>query len=313
MNTTLDISAIVLVTGRCSDLEDLTRDYVTSLERSGQSFEILFVIDGDKHDAFAILSPFAEKDERIRVIKFAKSFGDATAIAAGFRHSRGQKLITLPAYYQVGPETIEILLQNLESHDMVVACRPEVLNRTAFGSFRRRLFHWLVSAFSGERFSDLGCAVRAFDRKVLEEISLYGEQHIFLPLLASKQGFRVTEVVAKAPDRVSSGGRSGARFYLQRMLDIFTVVFLVRFTKKPIRFFGMIGSITFVFGLCFLLVIIAQRLLFDVALADRPALLVSSLLTVLGLQIFALGLLGELIIFTHAREIKEYTIEKTIN
>jgi hypothetical protein len=97
------------------------------------------------------------------------------------------------------------------------------------------------------------------------------------------------------------------------VLDIFSVVFLVRFTKKPIRFFGMLGSITFLIGGLVLMYIIGQRLFFGVGLADRPALLVSSLLTVLGLQIFALGLIGELIIFTHAREMKEYTIEKVVN
>jgi len=97
------------------------------------------------------------------------------------------------------------------------------------------------------------------------------------------------------------------------MLDILTVFFLVRFTKRPLRFFGTIGSMTFAAGFIFLGYVLIERTFFDVALADRPALLLSSLLVVLGLQIFALGLLGELIIFTHARDIKEYTIEKVIN
>lgn len=313
MSRVLGISAIVPVTQRTEDTVELAKDYVAVLDSMEQSFEILFIVDGDKPEIFESLSELAATDERIRIIKFAKSFGDAIAISAGCHNSSGEVVLTLPAYYQVPPESIENLVKGLDTCDMAIARRQSGEQMSPFAVYRRKLFHWLVRISSGDNFSDLGCTARAFKRKVLEEIPVYGEQHIFLPLLASKHGFRIIEVEVAQPMRDRSRSRSGARFYLQRILDIFTVVFLVRFTKKPIRFFGMIGSVTFVFGLFFLLFIIGQRLIFDVALADRPALLVSSLLTVLGLQIFALGLLGELIIFTHARDIKEYTIEKIVN
>ena len=313
MSRVVSISAIVPVTHRTDDIVEITKDYIAVLDSMEQDFEILFIVDGDKPEAFESLQELAATDVRIRIIKFAKSFGDAAAIDAGFRYSSGEVLLTLPAHYQVDPESIKTLIDSLDSCDMAVARRKSSKQKSHFAAFRRRLFHWLVRISSGESFSDLGCSARAFKRKILEEIPVYGEQHIFLPLLASKQGFRVKEVQVAEAMRDRPKSRSSAGFYLQRVLDIFTVVFLVRFTKKPIRFFGMIGSITFVFGLSVLLYIIGQRLIFGVALADRPALLVSSLLTVLGLQIFALGLLGELIIFTHARDMKEYTIEKIIN
>jgi len=313
MSKELDISAIVPVSSESQDLANLTGDYLSVLESMQRSFELLFVIDGDNPQAFDTLRELAEKDKRIRIIKFAKSFGDAAAITAGFRHSAGQTILILPAHYQVNPESISLLIEGLDTCDMTVARRKSDGKGGRFEMIRRRFFHWLVRVSSGENFSDLGCAARAFKRQVLEEITLYGEQHIFLPLLAAKQGFRVTEIQVDSSQKSGVGGRSGASFYLRRILDVFTVVFLVRFTKKPIRFFGMIGSVTFLIGVVFLIFIIGQRLLFNVALADRPALLVSSLLTVLGLQIFALGLLGELIIFTHAKEMKEYTIEKIIN
>ena len=108
-------------------------------------------------------------------------------------------------------------------------------------------------------------------------------------------------------------GGYGLRTYLRRLLDLLTVVFLVRFTKKPLRFFGMIGGTTLLVGGVVLAYLLIERLLFGVALADRPALLLSSLLVVLGLQILALGLLGELIIFTHAQDIKEYKVETIVN
>ncbi len=145
------------------------------------------------------------------------------------------------------------------------------------------------------------------------EVSVYGDQHRFLPVLARRQGFRVKELdVAQSPkDQFRGAYRS--REYLHRILDIFTVFFLVRFTKKPLRFFGMIGTITFTVGGLITLYLVIERLFLGKALAERPALLLSSLLVVLGVQIFALGLIGELIIFTHAKQMKEYTIDEIIN
>lgn len=313
MSHNVDISAIVPVTARIQQVAEVAASYMRALDAMDRSFEIILVIDGDKPDAFDELIKLAETDKRIRLIKFAKSFGQATAISAGFRLSTGKIVLTLPAYHQVDPTSLPGLIDTLDECDMAVAHRWPRHRDSAFENLRHKFFHWLVKVSSRESFSDLGCAVRAFKREILDEIPLYGEQHYFLPILAANQGFSVKEVrVAQSPEDRYEGSYS-PRTYIRRFLDILSVVFLVRFTKKPIRFFGTIGSITFVFGGAVLFYLIVQRLFFGVPLADRPALLVSSLLTVLGLQIFALGLLGELIIFTHAREIKEYKIEKIVN
>lgn len=313
MTRDIDISAIVPVTQRSQDIAELAAEYIAVLDGTGRSFEILFVIDGDKPAIFDLLQEIATADKRVRIIKFAKEFGEATAVSAGFRLSKGQIILTLPAYYQVETASIIALIDTLDDCDMAIARRSPRYHKSAFEVQRRRLFHWLIKVSSGEDFSDLGCGVRALRREILEEIPLYGEQHSFLPILASKQGFRVREVPIPQSKRDRFEGHYRARSYLHGIIDILSVVFLVRFTKKPIRFFGMIGGITFVFGGLVVLYVVLQRLIFGIPLANRPALLVSSLLTVLGLQIFALGLLGELIIFTHAREIKEYTIEKIVN
>lgn len=313
MTHDIDVTAIVPVTQRRQDVAELAAEYISALDATGRSFEILFIIDGDKPAIFDLLQELATADKRVRLIKFARAFGEATAISAGFRLSKGQVIVTLPAYYQVEPASISTLVDALDGCDMAVAHRSPRYHKSIFEVHRRRLFHWLIRVSSGESFSDLGCTARAFKREILEEIPLYGEQHNFLPILASKQGFRVKEVPIAQSSRDRFEGGYSTRSYLHRILDIFSIVFLVRFTKKPIRFFGMIGSITFVFGGLVVFTVVLQRLFFGVSLANRPVLLVGSLLTVLGLQIFALGLLGELIIFTHAREIKEYTIEEIVN
>jgi hypothetical protein len=147
---------------------------------------------------------------------------------------------------------------------------------------------------------------------VLEEIHLYGDQHRFLPILADRQGFRVGEVDVRQSSKDRFDGVYRPRVYARSFLDIFTVFFLVRFTKRPLRFFGMLGITTSGLGVAWVVLLVVQRLFFDQALADRPALLIASLLLVLGLQLFALGLLGELIIFTHARNLKDYQVAEVI-
>ena len=250
--------------------------------------------------------------EQIQIIKLAKGFGEATALTAGFDNSCGQIILTLPAYYQVEPSQIPKVLDALHHQDMVISRRwPRT--GSLFERLRRDIFHWILRFFTGAPFRDLGCSVRAFKRQVMEEVPLYGDQHRFLPVLARRQGFRIKELDVAQSAKDNFRGAYRPREYLHRILDIFVVFFLVRFIKKPLRFFGMIGTAIFAVGSLITLYLIVQRLFFDRALADRPALLLSSLLVVLGVQIFALGLIGELIIFTHAKEMKEYTIDEIIN
>jgi hypothetical protein len=130
--------------------------------------------------------------------------------------------------------------------------------------------------------------------------------------LAHRQGFRVMEVEVAQSKQDRFDGVYQAREYIHRILDIITVFFLVRFTKKPLRFFGMVGVSIFTVGTLLTLWLVVERLFLGHALSDRPALLLTSLMIVLGLQLFALGLLGELIIFTHARAIKDYQVEQVI-
>jgi len=176
-----------------------------------------------------------------------------------------------------------------------------------------KIFNWLVSKFSSQNFQDLGCGVRALRRVVTEEVNIYGDQHRFLPILAAELGFRVVELEVAQDSRDIGRVFFSPGVYVRRILDIATVLFLTKFIKKPLRFFGLVGSTVAAAGGTIVLYLVGQRLFQNVALADRPALILGSLLVVLGVQLFAIGLIGELIIFTHAGHIKEYRIEQTIN
>jgi len=305
------ISVIVPVGERHGEAAALHAEYRAGLEALGQSYEFIYVLDGPRRAFADGLRALIEGGARFTVISLTRSFGEATALMAGFEHAAGGTIVTLPAYPQVDGQEVRKLVAALSDVDIAVGRRwPRAGG--AFEGMRRSLFHRLLGWITGVRLNDLGCGARAFPRRVLEEIQLYGDQHRFLAVLAERQGFSVREVdLAQSPqDRF--GGLYGPRDYARGLLDIFTIFFLVRFTKKPLRFFGMVGLTTFAVGSVLVLWLIADKLITGQGLAGRPALLLSTLLVVLGLQLFALGLLGELIIFTHARAIKDYQIERVI-
>jgi glycosyltransferase involved in cell wall biosynthesis len=305
------VSVIVPVGERQSDPMELYTEYAAGLKATGKRYEFIFVVDGP-HERFTVgLQQLIRNREPLKIIALTRSFGEATALMTGFEHASGELIITLPAYHQIDGADIGKLLAALDSADFATGRRwPRAGG--PFEVLRRRAYHGLIAWVTKLRFHDLGCGARAMHRRVLEEISLYGDQHRFLPILAHHQGFRVAEVDLRQSPRDHFDSVYRPREYARQVLDIFTVFFLVRFTKKPLRFFGMIGVSTFGIGGLLLLYLVVDRLVFRHSLASRPALLLSSLLVVLGLQIFALGLLGELIIFTHAKDIKDYQVDEII-
>jgi glycosyltransferase involved in cell wall biosynthesis len=307
----LDISAIVPVGARRDDLRALLDEYADGLRGAGVSFEIIVVLDGPMGGLVGQLGELVPGRPWLRVIELARDFGEAAALTAGFGEARGRKMLTLPAYYQVEPVELPKLIAEGETVDMAVAVRwPRA--GSGFETFRRNAFHSFLRVITGQRYRDLGCGVRLLKREIVEEIPLYSERHRFYPALAQSRGFGVRQVELRQSPKDDFKGRYRLREYLHRVLDILTLFFLVRFTKKPLRFFGTIGFLVGALGVLFLAVLIVQRLFFAVGLADRPALLLSSLMLVLGVQIFALGLIGELIIFTHARDLKEYAVRRVI-
>jgi glycosyltransferase involved in cell wall biosynthesis len=315
-----ELSVIVPVGNRQSDAQELYSGYKAALDALQRPYQLIFVLDGPQPRFATGLKALLAAGETFMVVGLTRTFGEATAIMAGFSRANGGIIVTLPAYHQIEPGDVGKLLAALDPAsegkegpraDLVIGHRtPRVggpLER-----LRRRAFHGLLAWVTKLQFNDLACGARAFRRRVLEEISLYGDQHYYLPVLADRQGFRVAEVDVRQSPGDRFQGVYGPRQYSRSLLDIFSIFFVVRFTKRPLRFFGMVGLSTFTLGALWTLLLVIQRLFFDMPLADRPALLLSSLLLVLGLQIFAIGLLGELIIFTHARTLKDYQVAEVI-
>ena len=312
MESLIELSVIIPVVERNDDIAELYGLYKKGLEDSRRSHEFIFVLDGVFGEVLVVLKRLIAEGEKIKVIQLARGFGEATALTIGVQHSSGNVILTMPAYQQIEAYEIPRLIESLKDCDMVVARRwprkDSLLNR-----IQSRVFHMFLNPVSEFKFHDIGCGVRVFRKQVALEVNIYGDQHRFLPVLAHKYGFRVLEVDAVQSQKDTLQRVYSPGIYIRRILDIFSIFFLVKFTKKPLRFFGILGSSIFAVGFLILLFLLFAKVFQGVALANRPILLLGTLLVVLGAQIFAIGLLGEIIIFTHAKDIKEYTIDQIIN
>ena len=309
--TTTKLSVIIPVTERFDPVAELFLKYKNGIEATGKDYEFIYVVDGDQPDILEALKKL-QSTEVLTIITLAKRFGESTALSAAFGQTTGNVIVTLPAYQQIETDEIPRLVNSLEDCDMVLARRwPR--RDSMMNQLQNRLFNSLLRLSTDLKIHDAGCSARAFKRNVIDEIQLYGDLHRFFPVMAHRQGFHVIELNVKQAKKDIHQRLYSPGLYVRRLLDLLTIFFLIKFTKKPLRFFGLVGTTLFGLGIISSLYLIVERLLFDVSLADRPALFLSSLLIVLGVQIIAIGLIGEIIIFTHAKDLKEYKIDKIIN
>lgn len=231
-------------------------------------------------------------------------------MTVGFRHSQGDVVVILPPYRQIDESEFARLTKAIREGtlDYIASWRhPRVGSRT--DGALSRMFNAIACDFTDVHLHDVNSSLRAMKRQVLEEVPFHGDLHRFLPMLAAMQGFRVGELpVRHVSERVRKGDYH-IGIMVRRFLDLLSLFFLVKFTRKPLRFFGLIGTAVFGAGAIVLLYLLIERLL-GVPLSDRPLLVLGAILFVLGAQLFSIGLLGELIIFTYGRETPEYAVER---
>lgn len=285
--------------------------YRAALDDLGQPYEMIYVVSGDAMQALHALAILKERGERLKVVIVSRLDSEASAIAHGLRHAAGETILMLPPQLQVDPSTIPEVVAALEDCDLVLARRSDVVS-SRFQKVQAAVFHRLIQSLFGHSFGDLVCRVRACRRPVLEEISGYGAQPHFLPLLASERGFKVREVDVRARGSDGAGGRLNLLSRARFSLDVLALYVVLRFIRKPLRFFGAIGLPIFALGFLFTASLAVGRIFYGVGLADRPALILGVLMIVLGIQVIALGLIGEIIIFASGKRLKEYAVERVV-
>src|SRR3989339_668812 len=314
MNKPIDLSVIIIYYEKYlyDDVIELHNAYKASLKTSNLNYEFIYVVDGELPEVIEELHKLYQVGEKLKVIKLGKWFGDATALQVGFEQSSGKLILTLPSFKQVDENDIPKLIQAINNKDMIISWRWPRLDGM-LNNFQSRVFNKVIKWIVGSDFHDLKCVVKVFRREVLDKIYMYGDQDRFLPLLADKYGFKVEELKVTQAKKDAVQKFYPFANYISRFLELISIFFLVKFTKKPIRFFGSTGLITFAVGFILAIILFIERAFLGVALADRPIVLVSILLMIFGIQSFAIGLVGELIIFTHAKDLKDYIVETVIN
>jgi hypothetical protein len=303
------VSVLVVVSERPVPLDRLYHAHASALRRDGWTFEFIFALTSWSAGLAEPVRELRAAGEPVRVLEVAQNQGEATLLRLAASRAQGDILLSIPAFWRVEPQSIPSLLRAVEGGaDMAVARRwPRAdswVNR-----LQNRGFHRLLRSLTGSDLHDLACGVRAFRPAVLDEVPLYGDFNRFFPLLTQRAGFRVEEEpLPQHPDDVSPRVYSPG-IYVRRVLDLLGVVFLLRFTHKPLRFFGLVGTTLSAAGAVILLVLAVQRV-GGQGIADRPLLLLGVLLLALGVQAVALGLIGEIIVFLSAHDTPSYRIAR---
>lgn len=299
------LTVIVLVENERSDLAQLHAAIRAATAPLAREVEYLYLLDGALETGREALERLAGSGEAIGILQFPRAFGRAAALSVAFREAKGAFVLTLPAEEEIDLDELPKFVEALERADLVVAAR--VLEREPRRGRTRKL-EYLARLVLGNPFSDLRCQARLMRRAVADELVLYGNQDRFLPLLAQSAGFRVVEVPVRG--RLPKPPVRGVDLGL--LLDLLTVFFLFKFVQKPFRFFGGIGLGLLAAGGLATAWLIFERLVFGAPLANRPALILSTLTVVLGIQVIAVGLVGEIIAFAHARNLRTYRIERIV-
>jgi glycosyltransferase involved in cell wall biosynthesis len=308
----MDISVIVPVLDEEDTVEDLARRAAAVLERLGRSFEIVFVDDGSRDATVERISAAHAADPRVRLVRLRRNFGKAAALSAGVDHARGALIVTMDGDLQDDPEEIPRLLAALEKGDLDLVSgwkrrRQDPISKR----YPSRLFNWVTRRLASVDLHDFNSGFKIYRREVLEQIAIYGELHRYIPVLASRRGFKLGELeVQHHPRRHGTSKYGWDRFY-KGLLDLITVLFITRYTRRPLHLFGGLGLLSFGVG-GLINAYLAWTWFRGEALSNRPLLLLGVLLMLLGVQVLTTGLLGEMITFKSFERKDSYSVKETL-
>lgn len=307
-----EVSIIVPVLNEAGTVLELSRRVAEVMERIGRRFEILFVDDGSSDETRQRVREAHEIDDRVKLVSLRRNFGKAAALCAGFDHSSGQILITMDGDLQDEPDEIPRFLEKLERENLdLVSGWKQQRQDPASKRYPSRLFNWVTRKLASVDLHDFNCGFKAYRREVLDEIALYGELHRYIPVLASRRGFALGELSVVHHPREHGTSKYGWDRYYKGLLDLITVLFITKYTRRPLHLFGMIGlsSLFAGLGINFYLAILW---LSGQTLSNRPLLLLGILLMLLGIQVLTTGLIGEMITFKNFNRTDTYSVKERV-
>jgi glycosyltransferase involved in cell wall biosynthesis len=309
------ISVVVPVYNEERSVALLFDELRSALEPLDREWEAIFVDDGSTDASFGALTRLHAANPHVRVVRLRRNFGKAAALAAGFREASGDVIVTIDGDLQDDPAEIPRLLAKLdEGFDLVSGWktrRRDPWTRRVLS----RLFNAVAGRLSGLRLHDMNCGLKAYRADVVRGLSLYGELHRFVPVLAHQRGYRVAELPVNHRPREHGRSRYGLERYVRGFLDLLTVSFIGRYRHRPLHLFGGLGLALGALGFVILAYLTALKLSGE-AIGHRPLLTLGVLLVVVGMQFFSLGLISELILSQHeerAERRAELRVEETLD
>jgi len=300
-------SVIVLLENQAEGFSEFINRLHEIFSSVADSFEILIVANGMegflKNELLDI-----ENNDGIRAFALSKKSTQAICLKVAFKECSGEIIIVCESYQQITSESFVKLLQSFDEDTDIISPWRQKRVDPSFNKLQSAFFNILVRKIIGTQLHDLSCTVKMFRREVLEETDLYGNMYRFLPIVASQKGFKNKEVKCEHYQERGKTGFYGISEYFTRFIDILTLYFNTRFTRKPLRFFIAIGVTFLSAGFLAALYVFIEKNFMHRPIGDRPVLLAAVFLAVFGIQVASVGLLGEIIAFTFGRRKNEYTI-----
>jgi glycosyltransferase involved in cell wall biosynthesis len=267
------------------------------MEQVGESFELVLVDDGSSDRSYKLLEEIAAVDSRVLVVKLRRNFGQTSALAAGFDHAQGEYILAMDGDLQHDPAEIPNFLEKLEEgYDVVSGWRKERVDNAVMRKFPSRCANWLMAKLSGVDIHDFGTTFKAYRREVIHNIPLYGEMHRFIPALASWYGASICEIPIKNVVRERGKSHYGISRTFRVFFDLLTIRFLLKYMSRPLHFFGSIGALSMVAGGGISIFLMLEKLFTAQNVMDThgPLIVSAGILVLAGIQMLAIGLLGEL-------------------
>ena len=317
------LSIVVPVYNEQASLGELVQRIAGVARQHQTTVEILLVDDGSSDGSWAKIAelaeqPFPDVELFVRGLKLRRNFGKAAALAAGFDHARGERLITLDADLQDDPDEIPALLSKLDEGFDVVTGWKQVRHDPWHKVWPSRVFNRMISSLTGVQLHDHNCGLKAYRREVLDEVKLYGEMHRFVPVLAAARGFRVAEIPVRHRPRIHGVSKYGFERFIKGLLDLFTVYFLTGFRNRPQHLLGSLGLAALAFGalgLSLLTLLWAMSRLSegwpDVHLHERAIFYYCIVALLLGAQLLSVGFIAEMITAQNRPHTRPYSLAET--
>jgi len=312
----MDISVVVPLYNEEESLPELEAWIRRVMEENKYSYEIILVDDGSTDNSWHVIEEVHQINPLVKGIKFQRNYGKSAALNEGFKMAKGDVIITMDADLQDSPDEIPELRKMVldEGYDIVSGWKKKRYDNTLSKNLPSKLFNAATRRASGIHLHDFNCGLKAYKNKVVKNIEVYGEMHRYIPLIAKWSGFKkFGEKVVEHRPRKYGVTKFGWDRFINGFLDLASIMFVGKFRKNPMHFFGLWGTLTFLFGFIVFLYLAISKFFFDeTGMTQRPLFFIALVAMVIGSQLFLAGFLGELI-SRNGPERNHYFIEEKIN